>query len=91
MASMPEPGSISQEGLRVLRALRESSRDGYSLLSETGLKEDQLQQAVIELGKMVSFKGELRQGRIGETYFMLLPSAYGYADMVIGTQYKRLF
>jgi len=88
---MPEPASISKEALQVLRALRDSSRDGYNLCSETGLSQDELRKAVIELGKMISFKGDLRPSGIGDTYFMLMPSAYGYADMVIGSQYKRLF
>lgn len=69
--------------VKVLQAVRRSAMDGYRLLSITGLKPQDLVDALVKLEGVVNVKGELVEGRIGEAYVALPPNNRGFVDMVL--------
>lgn len=87
---MAEP-KASDGALKVLRVLRQSSMDGYSLMAKTDLDEAALVEALENLGDIVSVEGDLRKEKIGEAYISLLPSGRGVAEMMLGTQLFKRF
>ena len=80
MDTMPQ---LSDKELKVLRAVRKSAMDGYTLLSTTGLGAEDLVDALSKLQNVVSIKGELLKERIGEAYVALPPNNRGYVDMIL--------
>ena len=75
----------------IIRILRESSMDGYSLLSKTGIGEDKLVEMLqTKLSRIVTVQGDLTQERIGRAYLSILPSARGEAERVLGTLAYKL-
>lgn len=84
--------TLSDEALKVLRALRERALDGYSLMSKTGLDRTKLYEGIRELVglDLVNLKGDLNPELIGEAYLVVPPSVFGYADMLLGQlRFKR--
>jgi hypothetical protein len=80
MDRMPQFGA---DEVKVLQAVRRSAMDGYSLLSTTGLKPQELLDTLVKLQNVVSIKGELTKERIGEAYVALPPNNRGFVDMVL--------
>ncbi len=80
MDTMPQ---LSDKEVKVLRAVRKSAMDGYSLLSATGLDAQDLVDALSKLQNVVSIKGELLKDRIGEAYVALPPNNRGFVDMIL--------
>jgi hypothetical protein len=80
MDTMPQ---LSDKEVKVLRAVRKSAMDGYSLLSTTGLDAQDLVDALSKLQNVVSIKGELLKERIGEAYVALPPNNRGFVDMIL--------
>ena len=83
---------LSDEALKVLRALRERALDGYSLMSRTGLDRTQLYEGIRELVglDLVNLNGDLNPELIGEAYLVVPPTVFGYADMLLGQlRFKR--
>lgn len=80
------PPDLSPQALKVLGPLRERAMDGYSLRSLTGLTDQQLLEALVELRShdLVVVKGETTGDRIGEAYLYVPPDALGFADMLLG-------
>ena len=75
----------------ILRNLRESSMDGYSLLSKTGIDEEKLV-AILQtkLSRIVTVQGALPKERIGKAYLSIRPSARGEAERFLGTLAYKL-
>ena len=83
---------LSEGALKVLRAARGRAIDGYSLMSKTGLHAEQLNSAIRELvdEDLVSTRGELDPKVIGDVYLVVPPTAFGYADYLLGElRFKR--
>ena len=80
MDTMPQ---LSDKEVKVLRAVRKSAMDGYSLLSATGMDAQDLVDALSKLQNVVSIKGELLKERIGEAYVALPPNNRGFVDMIL--------
>lgn len=60
----------------VLRLVEERDMDGYTLMARSGLKLDELQQAVQTLleRNLLRVKGEVRGPRLAESWFQAGPS-----------------
>lgn len=86
------PPSLSDDALKVLRAARERALDGYTLMSKTGLDAQKLYEAIRQLvdEDLVSIRGDLNPDRIGDVYLVVPPTAFGYADLLLGDlRFKR--
>jgi hypothetical protein len=86
MPYLMQPPVMSDDALKILRALRERALDGYSLMSKTGLGPQKLYEGVRELvaENVVNLKGDLNPDLIGEAYLVVPPTAFGYADLLLG-------
>ena len=80
MQALPQ---VTENELKVLRAVRESAMDGYSLQSRTGLDAQTLVDTLLKLRSMITVKVELLKERVGEAYVALPPSARGLVDMML--------
>ncbi len=80
MDTMPQLGDNE---VKVLRAVRRSAMDGYSLLSTTGLDAQGLVDTLLKLQNVISIKGELVKERVGEAYVALPPNNRGYVDLIL--------
>jgi hypothetical protein len=76
---------LGDNELKVLRAVRKSAMDGYSLLSTTGLDAQGLVDTLSKLQNVISIKGELLKERVGEAYVALPPSNRGWVDMILSS------
>jgi hypothetical protein len=75
----------------IIRTLRESSMDGYSLLSKTGIDEDKLVKMLrTKLSRIVTVRGDLTKERIGRAYLSIPPNAGQEADRVLGVLAYKL-
>ena len=75
----------------IIRTLRESSMDGYSLMQRTGIDEDKLVEVLqTKLSRIVTVQGDLTKERIGRAYMSILPSARGEAERVLGALAYKL-
>lgn len=75
----------------IIRTLRESSMDGYSLLSKTGIDEDKLVEMLrTKLSRIVTVRGDLTKERIGRAYLSIPPSAGQEAERVLGVLAYKL-
>jgi len=83
MDRMPQFGDNE---VKVLQAVRRSAMDGYSLLSTTGLKPQDLVDALVKLEGLINIKGELIEGRIGEAYVALPPNNRHFVDQVLAAK-----
>jgi hypothetical protein len=86
------PPSLSEDALKVLRVARERALDGYSLMSKTGLDPQKLYAALRELvdEDLVSMRGDLTPDLIGDVYLVVPPTAFAYADLLLGDlRFKR--
>jgi hypothetical protein len=84
--------TLSDDALKVLRAARDRALDGYSLMSKTGLDPQKLYMAIRELvdEDLVSMRGDLNPDLIGDVYLVVPPTAFGYADLLLGDlRFKR--
>jgi hypothetical protein len=61
---------------RVLPLLQERDMDGYTLMSKSGLKLSELQEAVQVLldKRVLRVKGEIHGPRLAESWFQAIPS-----------------
>jgi len=87
-----QPPTLSDDALKVLRAVRDRALDGYNLMSKTGLDPQKLYQAISQLvaEDLVSIRGDLNPDLIGDVYLVVPPTAFGYADLLLGQlRFKR--
>lgn len=61
---------LSEKALRVLRAVRETAMDGYTVASRAGVSGDDLSAPLTELQSrgLIAAKGDLSPSRVGESY-----------------------
>jgi hypothetical protein len=92
MAVVNEEANFNEADLNmVIRSLRESSMDGYTLMSKTGLDEDRLVEILrTKLSKIVTVRGDLTKERIGKAYLSIPPSAQQEAERVLGALAYKL-
>jgi hypothetical protein len=77
---------ISANGKKILRLLTQQAMEGYSLMSRTGLKQDELQTAVDELlnRSLISIKGAPSGDELGKAYLWVPPNVQGRAEYLLG-------
>jgi hypothetical protein len=76
--------NLTPNALKVLDAPRERAADGYTVMSRTGLKADELSAALKEIPEsLLMIKGELSPDRVGEAYLAIPPNAQKYAEFLV--------
>jgi hypothetical protein len=77
--------ALSDSAMKVLRVLRESATDGYTVMSRARLSQNQLADAISELSRssLLEIKGDEDGPEIGEAYLYLPPGVKGYVDLII--------
>lgn len=78
--------AVTEEEKSVLRVLRDRDSDGYSLLRNSKLAPEKIEEAVNSLiGKgLVNVEGNPRGPELNFAYMWVKPEARGYADYVTG-------
>jgi hypothetical protein len=76
---------LSVAGSKVLSTLLNQAMDGYTLMSKTGLNNQQLADVVAELvgSSLVSVQGGVNPNQIGEAYLGVPPSAAGTVEFIL--------
>ena len=81
---MVQDPQLSENAMKVLRLLRNSAMDGYTVMAKTKLTKEDLSQVIRELtsSSLIGIKGDLESPAVGEAYLWVPPDTQKYVDFL---------